>query len=287
MPISTSKKKILVPTDFSPLSLSALHYAAAIAKYMGGEITLLHIMELYDENSMLDDVIDLKETIKSAVSRKLDEIKNNNTDLWGIKILPTIRIGKIHTELYEFIEEEKIELVVMGITGVTGMKQPEKHPIGTNTDKMIEKIICPVVTIRKPAEKIKFKTIVFPIDSTEYSKLKLKDAITVASTFGAEIHVLQAVTRFDKLMGSEVKLEKNVAEVLQILTDHGVKTHSYVLVSDNMVNEILSYAQKKKADLIMIVAEEQGLMNNFFISSNSRRMLVSSPIPVWTVKPQV
>ncbi|MBK8444922.1 MAG: universal stress protein [Sphingobacteriales bacterium] len=43
-------KNILVPTDFSPYSRTALHYAAQIAAISGGTVTLMHVNNKPPEN---------------------------------------------------------------------------------------------------------------------------------------------------------------------------------------------------------------------------------------------
>ena len=43
-------KKILVPTDFSDLTKSAMSYAIRIARVFGAEIHILHVVEGYEHN---------------------------------------------------------------------------------------------------------------------------------------------------------------------------------------------------------------------------------------------
>jgi nucleotide-binding universal stress UspA family protein len=47
-------KNILVPTDFSKISISALEVAVEIAKKANSEITVLHVVEEAGQDSFFD-----------------------------------------------------------------------------------------------------------------------------------------------------------------------------------------------------------------------------------------
>ncbi|MFN5518341.1 MAG: universal stress protein, partial [Bacteroidota bacterium] len=51
--MSLNIKRILVPTDFSEISLNALDYAATIAAKDDAEIILLHVYETPDQSSKI------------------------------------------------------------------------------------------------------------------------------------------------------------------------------------------------------------------------------------------
>src|SRR5258706_9614197 len=91
-------KKILVPTDFSEISLHALDYAARIAKSENAEIVLLHVFESYNENTMLDMRVDFSEIIERGIESKFKEIQESHPNLAGVPIQPKVVHGKIHAE---------------------------------------------------------------------------------------------------------------------------------------------------------------------------------------------
>jgi len=59
---------ILVPTDFSRLSLDALDYAGFIANKLNGSVTILHIMETKEHDSE-------RSLIEQEAKQKLTEIE--------------------------------------------------------------------------------------------------------------------------------------------------------------------------------------------------------------------
>ena len=53
----TDSKKILIPIDFSDISLNTLEYAAAIGHQIKGELHVLHVMETYQFNAKVGKVL--------------------------------------------------------------------------------------------------------------------------------------------------------------------------------------------------------------------------------------
>ncbi len=70
--------KILVPIDFSDISLPALEYAAFIAHRLHSKITLLHVIESYGYNMALEDKTASMDIIIRGVKSKLQSIIKNN-----------------------------------------------------------------------------------------------------------------------------------------------------------------------------------------------------------------
>ncbi len=159
--------KILVPTDFSEISIHALEYAALIAREANAEIILLHVFESYSQNTMLDMVIDFPDIVEKGIRDKIDEIKKGNAKLNGVTVHPRVVTGKIHNEIENITREEGVKLIVMGTYGVSGVTNIGKFFIGSNAYRTIQEAPCPIITLREKPWKDSIKDIVVPIDSTK------------------------------------------------------------------------------------------------------------------------
>src|SRR6187399_2676121 len=124
--------KILVPIDFSEISIHALEYAALIARQAEAEILLLHVFESYSHNTMLEMVVDFTDIMEKGIQDKMDEIKSKNANLKGVTIHSKVATGKIHSEIERVAREEDIKLIVMGTHGVSGVTNIAKFIIGSN-----------------------------------------------------------------------------------------------------------------------------------------------------------
>ncbi len=285
MTLKFNLKKILVPTDFSDNAMGALHYAAAMAKHSDAEIILLHVIEDYEQNTNLNQVINLNETLRKAVADKLLEIKNENMDLWGIKISVRIDNGKIYRRINSFLENENVDLVVMGTHGSSGFENFEKFILGSNAYRIVRMATCPVITIRDGKHHTNFKKIVLPLDTTKETKDKVASAIKIAKVFGATIHLVSVSTRLEMLTSSHEKLRDQLEDVAWEIQDAGVPVVTEVRKSDNVAKAVMEYAEKIDANLLIIMTADESQLSNFAFGSSARTVISESHIPVLSIRP--
>jgi nucleotide-binding universal stress UspA family protein len=282
-------KKILVPTDFSPHSLSALHYAAAMAKHSDAEVILLHVIENYADNTALSQVINVTEAIKKAINDKLVEIKNNNMDLWGIPISVRLVNGKIHKVIIDMVEKEGVDLIVMGTHGSSGIDNFGKYILGSNAYRIVRVANCPVITVREALEKkeggVKFGKIVLPLDTTKETQDKVVSAIKIAKVFKATIHLLSISTRFDEATRSYEKLGKQLKAVAKQIEQEGVAVETKIIRNENITKAVIDYAEEIDADLIIIMTREESQLIEVTMGSNARKVIEQSNIPVLSIHP--
>ncbi|CAN5187382.1 universal stress protein [soil metagenome] len=285
MALKFNLKKILVPTDFSDHSLSALHYAAAMAKHSDAEVILLHVMENYGDNVALNQVINLTATIKKAVNDKLSQIKTDNVNLWGIKIDVRLETGKIYKVITDILAEDGIDLVVMGTHGNPGIDSIEKYILGSNAYRIIRVAECPVITVRASKGEVQFKKIVLPLDTTKQTKGKVASAIKIAKVFGATIHVISVSTRWDEWRVGGDKMKKQLEEVTAEIKKAGVTVVSEVIRNEDIADSVIQYAQKNQADLIIIMTSAELKLSEFTVGSSARSIISESLTPVMSIRP--
>ncbi len=146
-----SWKTILVPHDFS----SAANHAAAIArdeaKLHGGTLVLLHVIEL--PHQMGDAMvvgdgsatpISMREYATTRAQAHLEDIiARLGKD--GVTATPLLKVGVAVDEINQAVEDHKIDLVVMGTHGRTGLR----HLVaGSITERVVRSCRVPVLTIR-------------------------------------------------------------------------------------------------------------------------------------------
>ena len=125
-------KKILVPTDFSKPAMIAAEVAADIAKKANAELTLLHVVEEAVGNSLNVEgqvsagdhweerlfTMKLIEKAKKQLTKLVEDSKFE-----GIRIKQELRIGSPYHGMNTIITEKKVDLVVMGTAGHSGLEQ--------------------------------------------------------------------------------------------------------------------------------------------------------------------
>ena len=140
-------KKILYPVDFSEHTEGIVEYGVAIARKFDAEFHLLHVIPNlnyftpYESFLTPENMVAIERSIESEVERDLNKIIENI----GIPVIKVVKTGVIFMEIIDYIKTEKIDLVVMGTHGRSGI---EHILIGSVAEKIVRKAPCPVLTIK-------------------------------------------------------------------------------------------------------------------------------------------
>jgi nucleotide-binding universal stress UspA family protein len=147
-----SWKTILVPHDFSASANHATAIARDEAKQHGGSIVLLHVIDLPQQLGP-DALIVPPETntpisvkqyaIQSAEAHLQDIIDRLAKD--GATATGVVKLGVPVDEINATIDERKIDLVVMGTHGRTGLRA---LMVGSVAERVVRTSKVPVLTIR-------------------------------------------------------------------------------------------------------------------------------------------
>ncbi len=274
-------KKILVPCDFSDPAVQAFKLACEMAKQSRGEVFLLNIIEvpvmhdtvlmptLYFEQQFMDDT-------KSAAERKFAKmIAKWAAD--GLRVHGSVQFGPTAATIRQFIDEKKIDLVVMGTHGASGAKE---FLIGSNTERIVRTSPVPVLAIKKSTKLSSIKNIVFANDlSMEAEKLTLK-VKELQGFLKATLHVLFVNTpggfKRDSITN---KLLKDFAKRF-MLKDYTLNVYNDLDQESGVAN----FAQTVGADLIALSTHGRTGLNHFLSGSIAENMVNHLDYPIWTFK---
>lgn len=191
-------KKILVPCDFSFAAKQAYKFAVDIATANSGEVIVINVNELSTiyGNGMAGLPYSYIDPV--AYSNELtDDLTKDFQDLKDVFEAPSVPVyfrvktGNITDVILKEIEEEGIDLVVMGTAGAKGIKE---FFIGSNTEKIVRLAPVPVFVVHKAQRLSDIRHIVFPI-SFDFNQNALVEKIeTLQQFFDATLHLLYVVT---------------------------------------------------------------------------------------------
>ncbi|MFD1616249.1 universal stress protein [Gelatiniphilus marinus] len=272
-------KKILVPTDFSKQAENALKVAAQLAKQHGGEIYLLHIVEIpMHKVDPLSSYNNLPEAIYfMKLAHKQFEALKAKPYLNGLTIHEHVDLHEIFKGIFQSCKKHEIDLVVMGSNGVSGLRE---MLIGSNTEKVVRTSETPVLVIKNEHEKFRVKNFVFASDFKDECKTPFKKAIGFAEVLGAKIHLLMVNTP-NKFLTS-AKANKRM--------DAFVKTFKYANYSTNIYNDlniekgVMNFSKSIHADLIGMSTHGRQGISHFFNGSISEDLVNHAKRPVITFK---
>jgi universal stress protein A len=143
-------KKILVPTDFSKFSDSALKRAVEMAKQSKAKIYLFHVIPIVQQctvdycldNATIEDLE--QKTLQSSQDMMQKQIhrvvKSSDVD-----IVSDVRKGMPYQEILKEQEDKKMDLIVIATHGRTGLIG---HLLGSVAEKVARHAKCPVFLVR-------------------------------------------------------------------------------------------------------------------------------------------
>lgn len=150
-------EKILAPTDLSELSQVGVRYALNLAKALGAEVTVYHVVnygELMEYGDEIRESADYRsrppypilERYQIALARFLSD---HFSDLipW-VKVREKIELGKPDENIVERAIMEGSDLIVISTHGRTGLSH---MLLGSVTEKIIRHARCPVLSIHPQA----------------------------------------------------------------------------------------------------------------------------------------
>ncbi len=258
--MDTSFKHILVPVDGSTQSMVAFRSAVFFAQKYKSELTAIHIEEVSDENG-------LKEKLQPHTN--------------GVEYRYMHKRGAVYKGILAAANEVDASLIIMGTHGVTGFQE---FWMGSNAFKVVSSSKCPVLSMRENGTTNDFKTIVMPIDTSFESRQKVPYAVSLAQKFGATIHVLGVSVDKDK--ETEYQVSAYCRQVLHSLDEEGVPYVHEKILGGNITNLTVDYAKKVKADVILIMTEQEPQIGSFFLGKFAQQMVNHSNIPVMSIAPR-
>lgn len=192
-------KKILVPTDFAKPARMAAEVAAEIARKSGAELIFLHVAEAASSTSFrvtgemnLGDTEDTLFTMKLIERSKKQLEKLADDDKYkGIKVKTELRVGTPYHGIQTIVSDSKVDLIVMG-TG--GHSQLNKVFLGTNTERVVRRSQCPVLTVQKKPSKVDFKNIVYATSMSKEEEIFSKIVRRTQELYNSTIHLVRINT---------------------------------------------------------------------------------------------
>ncbi len=253
---------VIVPVDFSETSLNAARYAVRL------------LTGHYGVNMILHHVFD-KPSQASEAENKLQELKD---ELMNIGI---VKINILAEESNDFIgtldklaRHQQADMIIMGITGRSPLGQTF---IGSNTLKMVEKKVCPVLIIPPDASYRDVKNVLLTSDFKNVAaSIPAVPIKKILKTFRPSLHIINVDSEHYVALTEEYQAERK--KLLEIFNDF--RPEFYFLGLYDIDEAINQFAEDKKVDFIIIVHKEHGLLSRLFIKSHTKRLAYESSIPV-------
>jgi nucleotide-binding universal stress UspA family protein len=277
-------KKILVPTDFSKQAQMAIDVASDIARKSNAEIILLHVVEevaggsfniegqIETSDRWEDKIFTLKliEKGKKLLAKAADDLLAK-----GSKVRQELRMGTAFHGMRTIIEEQKVDLVVMGSAGTSKL---EEMIIGTNTEKVVRHSKCPVLTIRKKPSRTDFKNIVYATAMGEEEEVFSRIVRKTQQMYEATVHLVRVNTPGN--FHRDVVVKKQMLDFAKRLQ---LKNFTVNIFNDLSEEEgIIYFADSINADLIAMATHGRSGFAHVLAGSIAEDVVSHARRPVLT-----
>mgnify|MGYP006385252983 FL=1 len=143
-------KTVLVPTDFSDASESALRYGKGMARAFGASLHVVHVMEDLLAHAWAAEVYvasmpQLRDEIEKESRQRLGTLLTDG-ERAELRAETALLAGNPFLEIVRYAKAHNIDLIVMGTHG----RGPIAHMLlGSVAEKVVRKSPCPVLTVRE------------------------------------------------------------------------------------------------------------------------------------------
>jgi nucleotide-binding universal stress UspA family protein len=285
MPI-TKLRNILFATDFSEASMHALPYVAGVARKLGSSVYLCHILEPNPlVNSAPEVAPSLYERMREQAVTQLTALAHS-AELESMEAKTVVGEGAIGDALPNLVVEKKIDLIVMGTHGRTGLR---RLLLGSAVEAVCRVANCPVLTVGPglaPRTATTFSRILFPTDLSEDSKRILPYLRQMAEEYESEITVLHVMPEELVTNPDAAKLAEPIRNTLIHTFEpelSGLKVE-FTIGFGETVEAVLRTARAKKADLIAMGIHNAFLPGVQLRSSTAYRIMAGAHCPVLTYR---
>lgn len=139
---------ILLPTDGSPGAEAAIDHAVAQANQNSAVVHAVHVIEVTDMGDVTEDTGNTQNKLRSSARELLEPILDA-AEKAGVESVEAVVEGRPHEKLVDYIEDNDIDLVVMGSHGKTGLS---RILLGSTAEKVVRHSPAPVLTVPEREE---------------------------------------------------------------------------------------------------------------------------------------
>jgi nucleotide-binding universal stress UspA family protein len=260
-------KKILVATDFSTCAANAMEYAMQLANILNLEVCAIHAigsMEGIFNNTYnalyIEDYYKNKREALAAWTRRFGE----TPALKDVPLSTACEVGSVSAVLTKYMNENAVEMLVMGTMGSTGIA----GIFGSNTGTMVEKTKVPILLI--------------PLES----KFSPDPVITLASDFAADLSA-EDVNALNELMNAFGSKKLTVVNVIdgpawkvnepgenrfkELLS--GVEISFNYIRENNTIEGIMRFVVSTHTDILCLVKHHHNLVYRIFNRSTVNQVM--------------
>lgn len=255
-------RRVIVPVDFSETSLNAARYTAQMLAGKKNAVAILY--NNYESPGDYDVCIHYQESLrKEFLAKGVINVECVN-EMGGDLIENIARLA--HTS--------RATLIVMGITGKSEVRQAM---FGSNTLRLVENNLLPVMIIPPDAVYKGINNVAFTSD------FKDVEATTPAHLISAVLEIFDPILHIvnvnkDHYVSLTEEIEKSKQSFKEMFK--AFKTEFYFITMNSFYEAVDNFVKDYNIDVLVTIPKHQSNAVSLFKSSHTKRLAYHSRIPI-------
>lgn len=266
----------IVPIDFSETSKNAARFAAHISTLVPDA----HLI-LYNVFDTLEVGVDSSPLASDDAARKIIMELGLESIRQDLSAITNARISCVAEEdnhfvnaLENYVRRNGIQLIVIGITGTTRLEQ---LLVGSNTLKIVNRRIAPVIIVPPDAQSKSARNVMFLTDFKDIEEtMPVHSLKTVLELFHPRLHIVNVDSDHYVELTDEYKAQR--AKLHEILKEFNPEY--YFIRMFDFMEAINQFVEDKQIDMIITIPKNQSFVPNLFKITHTSKLAYHSHVPI-------
>ena len=305
-PVKTalSVRNVLFATDFSATSEAALPYATAICRRFHSTLHLVHVLSDAGLLMMTGgvDYVSMGTIYEDAQNEAKEKLEQISAHFETIPHRNYVRHGVVWKNLADIIEQNEIDLVVVGTHGRTGIG---KLLLGSVAESILRHAPCPVLTVgpkvsgraKLPAfqhqgsdlapVELEIRQILFATNFASSAARVTQGAAWLAEEFHSRLTLMHVMEDSTRLASKPEPTEESLQKLRELVPRKSELQYTPETLVDfgNAPQRILRVAEEREADIIVLGARAQAdIAATHLPWSAAHHVIAQAHCPVLTIR---
>lgn len=284
-------RRILVPVDFSELSIKAAHYALELARTLKAEVMLLNVWfnsanQGFVFNEMFAFQLNVEELLREQEQEAQAQIEDLATELRkrvrdekmrGVKVdYDLVRGGPVESIL-AYVQDYQPGTLVMG---THGKRREGLALLGSTTARVIEKCPVPVLAVPWGYDTANFsrpRHVAYLTRFDENDMQAIHRLVAFVRPFHVKVYCVHLHPE-DSLKLDSLRMKKLKDHFAEAITD--VEIECGLIETEDAVEGLLDFVREKQIDVLALISRKRNIIEQLLKPSLTRKLLVGSDIPL-------
>jgi nucleotide-binding universal stress UspA family protein len=285
---------ILVPTSGVEEPTPAAERAIDLATRCGATVHAIYVLE--SGRIPIQDGSQFVLNELSGVGKKALRTVEERAREAGVETVETgARDGVPHREILSYVEEESIDLVVMGTHGRKGL---DRYLLGSVTEKVVRASPVPVLSVKREdasPEAVEYTDVLIPTDGSKGAEVAVDHGVEFAGLVGADVHGLYVTDVRATVPNVD---DGSQTAILDQLEAEGERATEYIetvgrqagldattaVVRGTPYAQIREYVVEHDVDLIAMGTHGRTGLERYLLGSVAEKVVRTADVPVLTVR---